>query len=105
MPTRGRPAWAERFFKSVADFTTHLDQVEIIIYVDDDDIVSHYLASNTVRVDRIIGPKMSMGRYNSTCLNRSRGDIIVLANDDMVIRTPGWDEKIRELDCGIPDGV
>jgi hypothetical protein len=46
-----------------------------------------------------------MGGYNSACLAQARGDIIILANDDMVIGTYGWDEKIAELDTSIPDKV
>lgn len=105
LPTRARPAWAERFFKSVAEHTTHLDQVEVILYVDEDDTGSHHLSSDEIHVERIIGPRMSMGAYNSACLEKARGEIVILVNDDMVIRTPGWDEKIRALDASFPDGI
>jgi hypothetical protein len=54
---------------------------------------------------RIVGPRMSMGAYNMACLQRASGDIIMLANDDMVIMTPGWDDAIREVDAGIPDKI
>jgi len=46
-------------------------------------------------IERIIGPKLTMGGYDSRCLERSHGEIIILVNDDMVIRRKGWDEKIR----------
>jgi hypothetical protein len=46
-----------------------------------------------------------MGTYNSSCYNATQGDIIMLVNDDMVIRTPGWDEKIIEFDAKIPDKI
>ena len=105
MPTRARPALVERFINSVLTNTTHIDQIEIILYVDDDDTGSHHLGSEEVSVVRIIGPRMSMGCYNSACLAKSSGDIIILVNDDMVIGTPGWDTKIAELDAGIPDKI
>jgi hypothetical protein len=45
-----------------------------------------------------------MGGYNSACFERARGDVLILANDDMVIRTSGWDDRIRamktEFDAG-----
>lgn len=96
---------AERFFQSVVDRTTHRDAVEIIAYVDDDDIGSHHLDSRDIRVDRIIGPRLAMGEYNNRCLERARGDIVILVNDDIVIRTQGWDERIRALDAEYSDKV
>ena len=105
LPTRGRPALVERLFRSIAETTAHPERVEVILYVDEDDPGSHHLDSENVRVVRIIGPVMSMGAYNSACLERARGDIIILANDDMVIRTPGWDNKIAEMDANFADGI
>ena len=105
LPTRGRPALVERLFASIAETTSHLARVEVVLYVDEDDTGSHHLASEEVSVTRIIGPRMSMGEYNSACLARARGDIIILANDDMVIRTPGWDDRIAEIDAGFADKI
>lgn len=105
LPTRGRPQLAERFFSSVIAESVRLESVEIVLYVDDDDVESHQLDSPDVRVRRIIGPRLTMGQYNSRCLAEARGDIIVLANDDMVIRTRGWDERLRALDASIPDRI
>jgi len=105
MPTRGRPSLAERFIASVEAHTLRLAQVEVIVYVDDDDSGSHQLGSDHVSVTRIIGPRMSMGEYNTACLARARGDIIILANDDMVIRTPGWDERITQVDVEFADKI
>ncbi len=96
---------AERFFQSVVDRTTHRDAVEIIAYIDDDDTGSHHLDSREVRVDRIIGPRLAMGEYNNRCLERARGDIIILVNDDIVIRTQGWDERVRALDAEFADKI
>jgi len=105
LPTRGRPALVERLFRSIAETTAHPDRVEVILYVDEDDTGSHHLDSKDVRVVRIVGPAMSMGGYNSACLERARGDIIVLANDDMVIRTPGWDNRVEEVDADFADRI
>jgi glycosyltransferase involved in cell wall biosynthesis len=105
LPTRGRPALVERLFRSIVETTTHLDHVEVILYADEDDAGSHHLASERVSVTRIIGPRMSMGEYNTACLARARGDIIILANDDMVIRTPGWDDRVAEIDAEFADKI
>lgn len=97
LPTRGRPGLVTRLFDSIAKNTYHLDQVEVVLYVDEDDLESHDLNSVDFRVIRIIGPALSMGGYNSACLNKAQGDVLILANDDMVIRTPGWDDRVRAL--------
>ena len=46
-----------------------------------------------------------MGGYNSACLQIARGDVIILANDDMVIRTKGWDDRIRSINAEFEDQV
>lgn len=105
LPTRGRPALVERFFGSLEKMTSHLDQIEVILYVDEDDISSHHLDSQSFHVTRIIGPALSMGGYNSACFERSHGEIIILVNDDIVIRTQGWDERIRAMHEEFADQV
>ncbi len=105
MPTRGRPALAQRFMESVANLTRHRDRVEIIVYVDEDDTGSHALDCPAVSVTRIIGPRTTMGGYNSACYAKARGDIIILVNDDTVIRTQRWDEKVIALDASFADKI
>jgi glycosyltransferase involved in cell wall biosynthesis len=105
LPTRGRSTLVERLFKSIVETTSQLERVEVILYIDEDDTGSHYLDSEDVSVVRIIGPRMSMGAYNSACLARAQSNIIILINDDMVIQTPGWDRKIIEMDAEFTDKI
>ncbi len=105
LPTRKRPARAQRFLQSVLETARYPEQVEIVLYADDDDPASHALACGGLDVVRIIGPQQSMGAYNSACLARARGDVIMLVNDDAVMRTHGWDEALLQLDAAIPDRI
>ena len=105
MPTRGRPALVERFFQSVVDTTSILDQVEVILCVDDDDVESHALGDARVKFTRLIGPRAPMGVLNTKCLKASSGDIIILVNDDMVFRTPGWDTTLIAVDASVADKI
>ena len=105
LPTRGRPTLVNRLFSSIAETTSRLDQVEVVLYVDEDDMSSHDLDSTDFRVVRIVGPALTMGGYNSACLQRARGDVLILANDDMVIRTPGWDDRIRAMNAEFEDQI
>jgi hypothetical protein len=105
LPTRGRPALARRFLDSVAEHTGDLADVEVVLYVDEDDVDSHTLGHDRVRVTRIIGPLASMGSYNTACLERSAGSIVMLVNDDVIIRTSGWDDHVRALDREYADRI
>lgn len=105
LPTRGRPAFVNRLFASIAETTSYLDQVEVVLYVDEDDTGSHDLDSKDFRVVRIVGPALTMGGYNSACLEKAQGDVLILANDDMVIRTPGWDDRIRAMHAEFADQI
>ncbi|PTQ67908.1 glycosyltransferase family 2 protein [Pseudomonas sp. GV071] len=105
LPTRGRPELAKRFLESVVKTAEALHAVEVILYVDDDDTGSHHLDGRALYTHRIIGPKQSMGAYNTTCFRASRGQIIVLVNDDMVMRTVGWDTALRAMDERFSDRI
>lgn len=105
LPTRNRPHFVTRLFDSIAAKTFCPDQVEVILYVDEDDTDSHDLDSTDFRVVRIVGPALTMGGYNSACFEKARGDVLILANDDMVIRTPGWDDRVRAMNAEFKDQI
>jgi ABC-type polysaccharide/polyol phosphate transport system ATPase subunit len=105
VPTRGRAELAHRFLESVLARSERPDLVEVVLYADEDDPASHNLRVEGLDVRTIVGPRVSMGEYNSACLARARGDIVVLGNDDVVIQTRGWDRKLRELQAAMQDQV
>ena len=104
-PTRGRPELVQRLFRSIIETANLLDRIEVVMYVDEDDISSHHLDSLGINVTTIIGPKLSMGGYNSICFERASGEIIVLINDDVVIRTLGWDDRVLEIHARFEDEI
>ncbi len=105
LPTRGRPDQAQRLFDSIVEHSENLDRIEIILRLDEDDTDSHALEPSAISFKKIIGPRASMGSLNTECYNQSSGDIIILLNDDMAVRTPNWDRKIRETHERFPDAV
>lgn len=105
LPTRQRPALVQRLFQSIVEQTSQLDKVEVVLYIDEDDISSHYLDSQYFRVTRIVGPALSMGGYNSACFGRASGAIIILVNDDIVIRTQSWDDCLRAINARFEDKI
>jgi glycosyltransferase involved in cell wall biosynthesis len=105
LPTRGRLRLVERFLRSVVAQSTRPDLIEVILCVDEDDAESHGIAFEGLTLKLVIVPRQTMGAYNAICLEHASGDIAIAANDDIVVRTMGWDEKVRELDARYPDGV
>jgi hypothetical protein len=105
LPTRARPELVKRFLRSVADRSAHPELIEAILCIDDDDIESHGIVFREIALKLVVGPRQTMGAYNTICLDHASGQITIAVNDDIIIRTQGWDEKVRELDARYPDGV
>jgi glycosyltransferase involved in cell wall biosynthesis len=105
LPTRGRPELARRFLQSVIAQSTHPELVEVILCVDDDDSGSHDITADGISLKVVIGPRQNMGAYNARCLENATGEITIAVNDDIIIQTRGWDDKVRALDARYPDGI
>ena len=103
LPTRGRPLLVKRLFQSIIDQTNNLNKLEIIMYLDEDDSESHGIQDSRLNIVKIIGPRLTMGGYNTKCLERSSGKFIMLMNDDLVICTPQWDQMISDFAHSISD--
>ena len=105
LPTRGRVNLAERFLTSANKTATYPNHIEYVIYTDEDDPESLKISAEGMRCVRISGPRTTMGACNTRCLEASSGEIIILSNDDVVINTIGWDEKIRNMHRGVSDKI
>ena len=105
LPTRGRPHLVRRLFDSLALCTESLDDLEVIVYLDDDDTTHSEISDDRFSMIKIIGPRLSMGAYNTVCLGRASGDFIMLMNDDVIVRTSAWDRMVSELGQTNPDGI
>ena len=105
LPTRGRKEQCTRFLNSVAQMAEDPGNLEVIICVDTDDIESHKIRNDLLKTKMIVRDQQTMGKYNSDCLEAASGDIVFLVNDDIEVRTKGWDQKILAMDSNYPDGV
>jgi hypothetical protein len=85
--------------------TDRLEDFEVIVYLDDDDETGQEISDDRFSLIKIIGPRLSMGAYNTICLGRASGDFIVLMNDDVIVRTSAWDRMVAELGTTNPDGI
>ncbi|MGP0630196.1 glycosyltransferase family 2 protein [Nitrospina sp. 32_T5] len=105
MPTRHRLEQAERCIASLVETATHPEALEIVVYVDDDDPESHALDRKDIAFHKIVGPRLNLGALNTACLSSATGDILGAVNDDVVVRTQGWDDRLRAIHDRFPDGI
>ena len=103
VPTRGRPESLRRMLASVAATARDSDRIEIVLVVDDDDHVEGFPGLN---IREVVGPPdRTMGELNNAGYAASRGEYVMLLNDDVVIRTRGWDRSVLSCFKRFPDPV
>lgn len=106
LPTRGRPELVKRFFQSIVDTTENLDELEIILCVDDDDIESQKISDDRLFIKKLVVPRgTTMGVLNRTCYEASTGRYVMGVNDDLILRTKGWDRIIADIFASFKDDI
>jgi hypothetical protein len=105
LPTRGRPSLARTMLDSVVETAAQPDRVEAVLYLDRDDAASHPIDQPFLRVQKLILPRANMGAMTRAAYAASRGRYVMLANDDLFFRTPGWDVAVVEAFHAVPDDI
>lgn len=106
LPTRERPDLVARFFDSIVETTERLDDLEIVLCADQDDRASQQIADDRLNLKKVVVPPgLTMGRLNNACYRASTGRFVMGVNDDLILRTPGWDTTIRDVLGETPDDV
>lgn len=105
LPTRQRPAILKRCLESIAATAADLPAVECVLYVDEDDDSSLHVEQPGLALTRIIGPRRTMGAMHQACYAAARGRFVMLAGDDIVFRTPGWDQAVLGAVSRFPDDI
>lgn len=103
VPTRDRPALLRRMLDSVAATAAHPERVEVVLVVDEDDPLSR-VAHPRLNVRHAVGPpNRTMGALNNAGFATSSGRYVMLLNDDVVVRTSGWDATALACFQRFPD--
>jgi hypothetical protein len=82
-----------------------VSDIEVVVYIDEDDVASHAIDHPDVALVKLIEPCRSMGACNTACFARASGDVLILMNDDVIIRTEGWDEVVLAYHASVSDQV
>jgi hypothetical protein len=83
----------------------HPQRLEAVVYVDRDDRASHGIDHAGLQVVRLVGPRVAMGAMTQACYAVCTGRCVMLANDDLMFRTAGWDTEILARLDRHADGV
>lgn len=103
VPTRKRPEKLARFLDSVARTAAHPERVEVVLVIDDDDRAS-CVSHPRLNVKYAVGaPGRTMGALNNAGFASSTGNWVMLLNDDVILRTPGWDAIAPKCAAQYPD--
>src|ERR1022692_551415 len=106
IPTRGRPESLLRLCNSIRAATRHLELLEVVLVVDRDDEPSvrfQYEGLNIRKVE--VAPGLAMGSLNMAGYRAATGKYLMLLNDDIVLQTPGWDDRVMEAFRNYSDGM
>lgn len=102
-PSRGRPELVERMINSV--LANPGCDVEILIYLNDDDPMLEEYVKRLNPKHYQIGPDRSPGYSWNMLANQAKYDIIFLMGDDAQVQTPLWGNVIIEAFNQFPDKI
>lgn len=106
-PTRWRPELAARLAKSVDD-TTDGSEVELLFYVDTDDKTRSAYKEAMLPypfVSVVVGQPQPVGLSWNVLANLCSGNLLMMANDDLVCITPRWAQVVQEEVAEFTDEV
>lgn len=92
LPTRKRYEQLARMTESL--FKTAKNPVEVVIYADEDDLDSA-LKAKQLGIKFVIGPRITLSQCWNEAARLATGDIFMQGNDDIIFKTPAWDETIE----------
>ncbi|HEY5311190.1 MAG TPA: hypothetical protein VIK18_01680 [Pirellulales bacterium] len=105
LPTRKRVPQLTRALTSLVATAWRPESLEVVLYVDEDDAQSHAVEFSGLRLVKLLGRRGTMGAITRTCYAACQGRYLMLANDDIVFRTPGWDAAVLAAFASFSDEI
>lgn len=106
VPTRGRPEEFVRLLDSLAETARRPETIEVIAVLDEDDASPYVLSHPELVIHEVRVPSgLPMGQLNCSGAAAARGCYLMLLNDDVIVKTAGWDEEIRSVIRQFADGI
>lgn len=114
-PTRGRADQAMRLALSVVATASQPDRVELLFYVDSDDLekasYEQAISQHKAQLDRlhrcllIVAEPIGISKAWNVLAALSQGDLLVMAADDQIYNTAGWDDRLLTETLRFPDKI
>lgn len=109
-PTRKRPEFMKRLWESAINLSEDENQIEIVFYIDDDDIdsfrmyyqLSAYLPKT---VKMVLGKRIVLSQMWNECWKMASGEILMHCGDDIIFRTNHWDTMVVSEFEKVPDRI
>lgn len=95
-PSRGRPELAARMVRTALETVSAKKNIEFLFYLNEDD---NSLGQYKILLDPsyyTVGPDQSTCFSWNQMAERSQGDIVMLAGDDIQFQTPNWDLEVEK---------
>ncbi len=93
------------FLESLRATSSDPSRIEVVLCHDADDAETAAFRYDGLACRRVVAePGLTMGALNLRCLSAAGGAWVMLVNDDILVRTPGWDRHMLGLLDGQPDG-
>ena len=110
LPTRNRPKQLKEFITSIFLNAYNPNIIKVYLYVDDDDTltipsIKKYVEKYPNRVVIHQGPRIIHSDIANKLFPLIQEDIFFLGGDDLIIRTPGWDNVVIQAFAQIPDKI
>lgn len=106
MPTRARPHNLERISRSILDTAENPKDLELIIYIDNDDhSYDEYLKKPLIKPKVIRGERIVLSEMWNKCFEKAKGDILMHLGDDIIFQTKNWDLTVKETFDDYPDHI
>jgi GT2 family glycosyltransferase len=106
IPSRHRTEQLRRLLDSLAASTEQLDDLEVIVVADSDDEETIAFRYDALKLKRVqVPPGSPMGALNAAGFREAAGSYLMLVNDDVIVRTRGWDRHVLKAFRSFPDGI
>src|SRR6516165_2813731 len=106
VPTRQRTGKLRALLESLKSNTKNERQMQVILVVDADDAESLEFRFSSLAMKRVVvQPGRTIGELNRAGAEAADGAFLMLLNDDVIVRTRGWDRQVLSACRRFEDGI
>lgn len=102
IPTRERPNNVQRLIDSLVANSSNINNLQLCFYIDGDDTLSSNVDYKGIPYARVIGPRINLSDTYNHIIKVAEYDILMIAGDDITIKTKNWDLKVIEAFTNAP---